>query len=326
MRKGFEVLEILADGRCHSGGAIARSLHISRAAVWERISVLRAAGLDIDAQAGRGYQLARPLELLSATAIRAALDTEARSRIGEIQVLAKTDSTNQRLLDLALTKDIHGHVCLAETQTRGRGRRGDLWHAPLAGGLYLSLGWRFERPPATFGALGLVVGVSAVEALTDCGCPGLGLKWPNDLVRGRDKLGGILIEMRSELSGPTTVVIGIGINVVLAEAVRQRIDQPSTDLLRACGSAPSRNLLAATLLSRLASALPQFCTHGFGPWRRRYEQLDVLRGEQVELVLPDGVVRGSVEGISGVGALQLRMNEGVRAYLSGRINRVPRES
>ena len=143
MRKGLEILEILADGRCHSGGDIARSLNITRAAVWERIATLRAAGLEVQAQSGRGYQLANAVELLSVEQIRDRLDPELRSRIREIQLLARTDSTNQRLLDQSLHADIHGVACLAETQTQGRGRRGDRWRAPLAGGLYLSLGWRF---------------------------------------------------------------------------------------------------------------------------------------------------------------------------------------
>jgi BirA family biotin operon repressor/biotin-[acetyl-CoA-carboxylase] ligase len=191
----------------------------------------------------------------------------------------------------------------------------------LAGGLYLSLGWRFERPPATFSALGLVVGVGTVEALAACGCAGIGLKWPNDLVHGRDKLGGILIELRSELSGPTTVVIGIGVNVSLAETVHQRIDQPSTDLAEACGTLPSRNRLAAVLLSRLASDLPVFANQGFAPWQQRYEMLDVLRGETVKLILPDDTIEGVVEGVGDTGALQLRTADGVRSFFSGRISR-----
>lgn len=321
MRKALEVLGILADGRCHSGGDIARSLHITRAAVWERIATLRGAGLEIHGQSGRGYQLETAVELLAAAKIRDGMEPGPRSRIREIQVLSRIDSTNQRLLDQSMQSDIDGVACLAETQTKGRGRRGDNWHAPLAGGLYLSLGWRFERTPATFAALGLVVGVCTVEALAACGCGGIGLKWPNDLVHGRDKLGGILIELRSELSGPTTVVIGIGINLLLGESVRQRIDQPSTDLAKVCGAIPSRNRLAATLLSRLAIDLPIFGSQGFGPWQKRYAKLDVLRGETVKLVLQDDIVAGTVEGIGETGALQLRTADGVRSFLSGRINR-----
>lgn len=322
MQKSLEVLAILADGGFHSGASIARTLNVTRAAVWERVTTLRAAGLEVLARSGRGYALAHPVELLRADAILDALDPAAREHIRELQVLSKTDSTNQRLFDQSLREDIHGIACTAEMQTRGRGRRGDAWVAPLASGLYLSLGWRFERPPATFAALGLVVGVTTVAALARCGCGGIGLKWPNDLVADGRKLGGILIELRSELSGPTVVVIGIGINVALGEAIREKIDQPNTDLAQACKIVPSRNRLAAALLSHLAQDLSRFGEQGFAPWRRRFEQYDVLRGKQIELVLPDCSVRGIAEGVSDSGALNLRSDGRVRSFVSGRIGRI----
>src|SRR5690606_32791056 len=77
-----------------SGAALARELGISRAAVWKRIESLRAAGVDIAAAAGSGYRLARPLQLLDADALAAALSPAARTELAGLEVLFETDSTN----------------------------------------------------------------------------------------------------------------------------------------------------------------------------------------------------------------------------------------
>jgi BirA family biotin operon repressor/biotin-[acetyl-CoA-carboxylase] ligase len=83
------------------------------------------------------------------------------------------------------------------------------------------------------GALSLVVGIAALRALRQHGIAGVGLKWPNDLVTPRGKLCGILIEMRSESAGPVHVVVGIGINVAIGDALRERI-LPAVTRLTTC--------------------------------------------------------------------------------------------
>jgi len=321
MDKSYALLAALADGRTHSGASLAARLDVSRAAVWNRVKRLQALGVDIYAVRGKGYQLARGFEFLNEHAIRHALSPAASASIRAITVSPVTDSTNQRLLELVPTAGIHGHAWLAEYQTAGRGRRGDRWLAPPGSAVCLSVGWRFEAAPADLSALSLVVGIAIAQALISLGARGIGLKWPNDLiVRGR-KLAGILIEMRSELGGPCSVVVGVGVNVALGDDVRARIDQPSTSLADCCMQIPARNLVAAALLGVLVERLQSYASGGFAPLVAVWRELDAVAGHEVELKLPDRVVRGIARGVDAHGMLQIEHNGRVETFLSGHLRR-----
>jgi BirA family biotin operon repressor/biotin-[acetyl-CoA-carboxylase] ligase len=318
--KRFRLLGLLADGKRHSGAQLAETLGITRAAVWDRIETLRSEGADIQALPGRGYKLAHPIELLDSQAILTALPDVARASLRSLVVHERTDSTNQRLLDLAGREDIHAHVHVAETQTRGRGRHGQVWIAPPGGGVCLSLGWRFAEQPQTFSALSLMAGFSVIEALSGFGASGLALKWPNDVVVDHAKLGGILIEVRSEIGGSTVLVVGVGINVALPEAAAARIDQPCTDLRRLLRGMPSRNALAAALIRALMRDLAIFAADGFAPWLPRWPRVDALYGATVRLDLPNRSIEGVAAGIDEHGALLLRANGRVDRHVSGRVS------
>ena len=116
----------------------------------------------------------------------------------------------------------------AEYQSAGRGRRTRRWFAPPGGALCLSIGWSFAALPADIGALSLAIGVCVLRALESVGQPGAALKWPNDVVVGTGKLGGILIELRAEAGGPAQVVIGVGLNVALGERMLQLVHASGT--------------------------------------------------------------------------------------------------
>lgn len=319
MDKSLDLLVKLADGRAHSGASLAEELSVSRAAVWNRVKRLQQMGVDIYAVRGKGYQLARGFEFLDANAIGRLLAPAAAATIGAITVSPVTDSTNQRLLDLVPTAGVHGHAWLAEYQTAGRGRRGDRWLAPPGSSVCLSLGWRFEAPPKDLSALSLVVGVAIARALRGLGASGVGLKWPNDLLHEGRKLAGILIEMRSELGGPCSVVIGVGVNVALGDDARAAIDQPSASLADCCPALPSRNRVAAALLDELVQVLADFPSGGFARHLDAWLALDALAGRAVELVLPDRSVRGTARGVDGNGMLRIEHGGRVESFLSGHV-------
>lgn len=234
-----------------SGSALARACGQTRAAVWKRIDGLRAAGVAIQAQPGRGYALVQPLELLDADAILAALPDLQRAQIAGLDVAWSIDSSNAELLRRP-TPVTGVVVLLAERQSEGRGRRGRSWASPLTANLYLSLARQFSGGLARLPGLSLVAAVAAAEALHALGFTGVRLKWPNDLVvvegEGIRKLGGLLVEGGGEHGGPARAVLGLGLNVRMPEAAADAIDQPWIDLATLAGPAaamPSRNQVAA---------------------------------------------------------------------------------
>ena len=312
------VLGLLASGDIHAGPDMARRLGISRAAVWKQVETLRAAGLDV--QSGdAGYRLVPPLEWLDPSAIRAALPVAARRCIGGIENHWRLDSTSSECLRRASELPDRSFV-FADWQDAGRGRRGRQWISPPATNLQFSCLKRFASGYAALSGLSLAVGVAVATALEECGATGIGLKWPNDLVQGDAKLGGILIELEGEFMGPCHAVIGIGINLRVPQALRRALDRPCTDLRDACGGkAPSRNRLATALVARLVEALDVFGDSGFAPFVEAWAARDALAGRAIRVDGAHGVFEGTAAGVDARGALRVRRAGGVDCLDSAEI-------
>ncbi len=239
---------------------------------------------------------------LDAILIRTALSAEAAAYLADLEILDSVDSTNSRLLAAAAEGRSSGSVCLAETQTAGRGRHGRYWLSPPGGNLSLSLLWRCPRSNEQVSGLSIATGIAVARTLVGFGLTGVRLKWPNDVYHDGRKLGGILLE---SLIGPDCVVVaGIGLNVLLPKTVDTVIDQPWTDLSTALGSSVSRNRLAAALLDRL---LPLY-RHWPADLRdlpRAWAEFDLLPNQPVELRSATEKLTGIARGIAADGALWL---------------------
>jgi BirA family biotin operon repressor/biotin-[acetyl-CoA-carboxylase] ligase len=313
----------LADGQFHSGQALASELAVTRSAIWKAARALRALGATLHAVRNRGYRLAGTAEPLSAERIRVQLSDVARRRVRRLDTAWTVGSTNTILLERAHPQAGASEALLAEYQTAGRGRRGRSWIAPPGGAICLSLSWVFPEVPRDLGALGLVVGVCALRTLTGLGAQGLRLKWPNDLLIEDRKVGGILIELRAESSGPACVVIGIGLNVALGAAMLDKIAATglaATDLATAGLRGPSRNTLAAGLISAFIDGLLEFEQDGLKPFVKGWMEADALRGRAVTVMAPNGPAKGIARGIDLDGALLVETPEGLLRFISGDVS------
>lgn len=313
------VLELLADGRFHSGQALARALGVTRASVWHATRALEARGLELYRVRGRGYRLAAPITLLEGAEIERRLGEHA-ARFA-LEIVDCVGSTNTALLERAAAGAPHGAVLAAEWQTAGRGRLGRAWYAELGAALTFSLLWRFERGASALSGLSLAVGVAIARALRPLGARAIALKWPNDVLWRGGKLGGILVELAGDALGPTAAVIGVGLNVRLSQAARARIGCAAADLEAACGRAPDRNELLARLLVELARVLDAFAREGFAPLRAEWQRLHAHQGRRVALLLPDGTLRrGRARGVAEDGGFLLQTRAGMRRFYSGEIS------
>jgi BirA family transcriptional regulator, biotin operon repressor / biotin---[acetyl-CoA-carboxylase] ligase len=325
---GFSLLRQLADGQFHSGEDLAAKVGLTRARVSQVLKDAEAAGLALERVKGCGYRLREAPGFLDAKAIGARLDEvragdDTAPRLA-IEVVDQVDSTSTELLRRIPRKDIHGVVLAAEWQTAGRGRRGRPWTAIAGGSLTFSLGWQFEQGAGFLAGLSLAVGVAVVRALEAHGFSGIALKWPNDLVHRHRKVGGILIEMNGDALGPSTAVIGVGLNIRLPDDVRKGIDAPVTDLATVAGKkAPpiDRNRLLARLLAELSAVLDQYAREGFAPFAAEWQHRHAYQGKPVRLLLPDGaVVTGKVAGVDASGALVLADGPRRARFLAGEIS------
>lgn len=313
------LLRLLADGEFHSGEALARTLGVSRATVWNAVRALETEDLELHKVPGRGYRLAEPLTLLDTHVVERSVGACA-SRL-TIEVADVVDSTNSVLLAKAAAGALSGSVVAAERQVSGRGRMGRAWQAGLGRSLTFSMLRRFNRGAAELGGLSLAVGIAVVRAMHALGAVETALKWPNDVLWRDRKVAGILIEMQGDALGPSAVVIGVGVNIRLSETMRARIDQAAADLELACARELDRNLVLGLLLAHLVEVLDAFDRHGFAPLRGEWQRHDAYRGQAITVTLPTGrTEHGSSAGVAEDGALLFETGGFVRALHSAEIS------
>jgi len=265
-----------------------------------------------------------------------------------VEIAARTDSTNTRLLERARresaerggrlsragelepptprgrrTDDLKPCLLVAEHQTGGRGRLGRDWHASAGASLTFSLALTLE--PRDWSGLSLAVGLALADALEPAGAgpPRIGLKWPNDIFlmgapglagAGR-KLGGILIETLS-VGHRRVCVVGVGLNVL-----PQPDEGPSAGsaCLQEIDPAVSAPAALAAVAEPLVRMLLAFEKTGFAPLVQAYSRRDLLAGHAVSTTAP-GVDGGVAEGVDDQGGLRVRAGSVVHTLVSGEVS------
>lgn len=312
----------LADGRIHSGSSLALALGLSRSAVWKQVHRLGEIGLEIDVVPGRGYRLREPLDLLDQASIQAAVGVMAMAGCESLEVAGITESTSAALIAASSPAVGRWRALLAEYQSAGRGRRGRRWVSPYASGLCLSLAWSFATAPRDLPALSLAVGVAVRRTLAACGAGAVQLKWPNDVVLGGAKLGGILVDVDGDARGPLRAVVGLGLNLTVPDSLRQAVlaeaGLPPGGLDAAVlAQAGGRNGLAAALLAAIHDLLAAFARHGFAPLADEWRRHDHLCGQTVTVRSGATEATGVARGIAADGALLVEGPAGIAAVFAG---------
>jgi len=317
-----DLIRLLSDGEYHSGEQLGEQLGVSRTAVWKQLKKLEKLGLQLEAVKGQGYRLTEQLDLLSGPAIIERLPAEPRHHLTRLFVEDALPSTNTFLRERFQQGAGHAEVCLAESQSDGRGRRGRHWVCPWGSGLLFSLGWRFDEGASALEGLSLAVGVVLAEVLEGLSVP-VALKWPNDVLLRRNgdlaKLAGILLEVSGDVAGPCEVVIGIGLNVALPESARDRVEQPVA-ALHDVRPDVSRNTLSASLVEALLGMLPLFEQHGFEPWRDAWNRRNAYAGREVDIAQGGRTYTAVAEGVDATGNLQVSVDGDVRLLAGGEIS------
>ena len=241
-----------------------------------------------------------------------------------LQILASVDSTHRFLKNQNLKPGLT--LCVAETQTSGRGRFARPWHSPLGENIYCSLAWRFEGRPSQLSGLSLVVSLAVHAAIQQLiqeqhlnhVNPNIAIKWPNDLLWDNKKLAGILIELAGEGRNDTHVIISIGLNVNANTNKNTPIDQPWCALRDIVKQQIDRNTLLALLITHLDQHLQGFSKYGFEAYQASWQALDYLLDRSITVSTSQGTRTGKAHGVDIAGHLQLIDEHGVtHTLLSG---------
>lgn len=248
-----KLLALLEDskGTFFSGEEIARTLQVSRAAVWKAVNALREDGYTIDAATNKGYRLSPDSDILSPQGIRRFLKPEYRDL--DLTVLPTAPSTNALVREKANQGCPEGCIIIACEQTDGRGRYGRQFFSPGDTGVYLSLLLRptaYSPQQATcLTAAAAAAMCQAMEAVTG---QQPGIKWVNDIFLHGKKVCGILTEAAVGLETGTLnyMVLGAGVNLYPpAEGFPDEIQSIAGSVLeRSCPEA--KNRLVGEFLNR----------------------------------------------------------------------------
>ena len=238
----------------------------------------------------------------SATALARRWDLAA------VHLFRRVGSTNDVARQLAERGAPSGTAVIAEEQIAGRGRTGRVWASPPGLGVWLSVVVRPAELPNP-ALLPLAVGLAAARTLDPFTGPDVAmLKWPNDLVVGGQKLGGILCEAVWSGAAPAFVVIGIGINAQHSEVDFPAELRPSATSLRlVSGREQSLPDLAGALARAVVAAGQHPPARLDSKHAADLPARDALRGREVTL---DGIPCGTALGIAADGALLVRTPDG----------------
>ncbi len=251
----------------------------------------------------------------------AALEAEVAATIfaGELHFSPVTGSTNTDALGAARSGAPHGSVYFADEQLAGRGRGGHAWYSTAGDGLYLSILLRPGMMAANLPLVPLAAGLAAADAIKSVAGVAVDIRWPNDLLIGEGKAGGILVESKTEGDRVAFAVVGIGINVH-HRTFDPGLATPATSLDLVAGRHTSRQELLVALLKSLEREAAMLTDPAaVSLITARVEEASTwIRGRQVVVHGPQSC-EGVTAGLDAHGFLLVRTPERVITVQTGGI-------
>lgn len=231
------------------------------------------------------------------------------------------ESTNSLAMREGASGAPHGSVYLADEQTAGRGRGAHAWHSEPYAGLYISILLRPSLAPPDALWLSLAAGLAVQQAVQNVTALVADIRWPNDLLLGARKFGGILTEMSAESDRVRYAVVGIGVNVGHSQFPPDLRDI-ATSLRLETDRAVSRHDLLIAILQAMDSELcdlldPLRFIHATQSILQRLERQSTwVRGKRVA-VSEAGGYTGVTAGLDARGFLRVETPQGIRTVVSG---------
>lgn len=233
---------------------------------------------------------------------------------GSLQWRAETQSTNDDALAAAKSGAAHGSVFGAETQTRGRGRRGSEWVSTPGAGLWFSVLLRPQLDAELLSGLSLCAGLAVRAAVAQRVSAPVLVKWPNDVLAAGRKVCGILVESQVTGASISSVIVGVGINVTQTE-FPPPLSTIATSLALLSATNLGREALLADVLQGVEQELQRLSTQGLAGMAAALRAHDALRGRRLRVDARQGVG----DGIDSAGRLLIKSDDGQHAINAGHV-------
>ncbi|HEY4979632.1 MAG TPA: biotin--[acetyl-CoA-carboxylase] ligase [Candidatus Acidoferrum sp.] len=304
-----------------SGERIAREIGVSRTTVWRLVQRLRELGVRVKGQTATGYFLEKVPDIITPDLLRKRVKGKLFGK--RFLHFFKTDSTNRVALELAFAGEEEGAVVLAEEQTAGRGRAGRKWHSEVGSGIYVTVLLRPRLSPVQAPLLTILAGLSLHAAILAQTGLNTELKWPNDILIGGKKLGGILTEMHAEPTQVRFVIVGIGVNVN-QEKFPPELSSIATSLRKESGNFHSRLELLVRLLREFESDYNRFLREGPAYVVERFGEVSQFAsGKRVHVDTGRETYVGTTAGLTTDGLLRVKKEDGqVITIIAGDVKEV----
>ena len=230
----------------------------------------------------------------------------------------QTGSTNDDLKALARQGAPHGTVLIADRQSGGHGRMGRSFHSPGGVGIYFSILLRPDCQPGQLMHLTCATAVAMCDAVEQAAAFRPGIKWTNDLVCGKHKLGGILTELGLSAKGSVDyAIIGIGINCCQRESdFPQEIRSIAASLSMVTGRDIDRAAVAAAMMDAFAT-MDRKLLRSKAEILDRYRKDCITIGQEISLLRVGEAVRhGKAIDMDDDGFLIVAFEDGHRETVS----------
>lgn len=223
----------------------------------------------------------------------------------------QTTSTMDIAKKIARTGFVNGTVIFTEEQTQGKGRSGHAWFCPRYKGLLFTLLLRHNIPPDHLCLLVGTIAVAITETIRETLQLPAEIKWPNDILIGGKKVGGVLVELEKVSKNQLVFLIGVGLNVNISkECLPKQTHLPATSLTLEKRRFIDRNSLAKAILQDIDKWLSILKDEHFGYITERWKTLCITVGETLTIKDGGAEYTGKVIDISNNGGLMLKLTSG----------------
>jgi BirA family biotin operon repressor/biotin-[acetyl-CoA-carboxylase] ligase len=305
-----KILSVLEQnsGAFVSGAYLSNQLGCSRTAIWKHIEQLKLQGYEIEAVKKNGYRMVRRPEFLDASLLAEGMQTENIGRM--VDVHSEAESTQIIAHSLAREGAMEGTLVLAERQNAGRGRLGRSWHSPAGKGVWMSLILRPNIPIQNAPQLTLLSAVVLSRCLQEWGIAA-DIKWPNDIYVKGKKVAGILTELNADPDRIHYAIVGIGMNVNLAQNdIPDDLKNKATSLRIETGVVVDRVKVIQRFCCHFEQWYRLYLKEGFLPIKSVWEARSISLGEPLLARTLQGDIRGTAMEIDEIGALVIRTDGG----------------
>lgn len=287
---------------------LSQVLHLNANAIHRLITELNQMGLDISVRENK-VNLSNPIDTLDIDLLASILKENHINK--PLSYYFASDSTNH-----IARKESSTGLYISDYQCSGKGRRQKKWLTPLAQSIALSISHDFNFSLQQLTGLNIAIGVAIINTSNYFNCKNLGLKWPNDVLRDKEKIAGILIEA----SGNTQkcrAIIGIGLNWNIRHELLDSINQK-------CGNIDIHNTnrteFLAQLIIEVENIIKEFSINGLTHILPHWQSKDLFVGQTVNIIQDQDICQVKYLGVNSDGSLQVKTSDQLKTIASGEVS------